>query len=175
MYNIYDIPSAVENVQRYLYFLSKKGYGITAVYPDGIYGEETVIAVKEFQNKQGIDETGIVDFITFTAIVCEYNKALIDSLPPTRIRIFPRLLQGRSINPGEENKYITQIQTILVSLGTVFEEFNDIDINGMYDSKTETAVNFIKNSFGVTADSIINKEFFAMLAQLYETFINDDT
>ena len=175
MYNIYDTPRAVENVQRYLYFLSKKGYGITAVYPDGIYGDETVISVKDFQKKQGIEESGIVDYITFTSLVNEYNNVLNDSLPPVRIRLFPRLLQNQSIYPGEENKYIAMMQAILVSLAIVDSTFNDIEITGKYDLKTEKAVNSIKRSFGLLPDSVIDKEFFRVLTVLYEAFINDDT
>lgn len=175
MYNIYDIPRAVENVQRYLYFLSKKGYGITAVYPDGIYGDETVISVKEFQNKQGIEESGIVDYTTFTSLVNEYNNVLNDSLPPAKIRLFPRLLKNKGIYPGEENKYISMIQAILVSLATVDDTFNNIEITGKYDLKTEEAVNSIKRSFGLLPDSVIDKSFFRALTILYESFIDDDT
>ncbi|MBQ3100888.1 MAG: peptidoglycan-binding protein [Clostridia bacterium] len=175
MYNIYDTPSAIQNVQRYLYFLSKKGYGISTVYPDGIYGDETVISVKDFQKKQGITESGVVDYITFTSLINEYNKVLNDSMPPARIRLFPRLLRNQAIYPGEENKYISLIQAILVSLGVVNEEFNDIEITGKYDSKTEKAVNSVKQAFGLSNDSVIDKEFFATLTDLYESFINDDT
>ena len=174
MYNIYDTASAIRNVQEWLYFLSKTDYGISTVYPDGIYGDETVTAVKEFQAKQRIEQTGIVDFETFVILRLEYNKALREFNQPEKVRIFPRLLLNNSINPGERFATVSVIQAMILSLATVNDEFDKIVVNGIYDENTERAVNVIKNIFGLEEDSLIDKKFFSALTKLYESFIDDD-
>ena len=175
MYNIYDTPYAVQNVQERLYFLSKNNYGITAVYPDGIYGDETIRSVKEFQAKQGIAQTGIVDYETFNLLILEYEDALRKSSPPEKVRIFPRLLLNKAINPGESFTVVSVIQSMILLLATADKELEKVEITGVYDKNTESAVNLIKKKFGLNGDSLIDKEFFSALTKLYESFINDDT
>ena len=169
MYNIYDIPAAVQNVQERLYFLYKNGYGINVVYPDGIYGTETVNAVKEFQAKQGIAESGVVDFETFKLLNTEYQNAQRRFARPSKVRIFPRLLFDRAINPGERFGIVYVIQAMLLSLGTAYDDFKNIEVNGIYDKNTEAAVKKIKNNFKLGDSSAIDKEFFSALTKLYES------
>ena len=43
------------------------------VVPDGIFGAETEAAVRRFQNLVALEETGIVDFDTWTQMVESYD------------------------------------------------------------------------------------------------------
>lgn len=172
-YDINDKSSAVYNIQRFLYYLSKRGYKIPVVYPDGIFGPDTTAAVRAFQAEQGIAQSGIVDFATFKILVNEYRSAQDKYAPPQRVRLFPRLLFHSSLHPGEKSALISLIQGMLRSIGSVYADIEDIEITGIYDERTERMINQIKASAGQEADSVIDKATYALIAGLYESFIND--
>ncbi len=173
MYDINDKANAIHNVQRFLYFLSKSGHDIPVVYPDGIFGRETRNAVRVFQTGQGIEQSGTVDFETFTRLVEVYRVAVRAVAPPASVRLFPRLLSGSQILPGEEHVLVSIIQGMLLSLGSVYDELIELEITGIYDEPTEKAVNKIKQAAGMNPDSVIDKGTFAVIAGLYESFVND--
>ena len=175
MYNINDRASAIYNVQRFLYLLSKNDSSIPVVYPDGIFGIETTNAVRAFQTVQGIDQSGIVDYNTFTRLVDAYRKVLRKIKPPVSVRIFPRLLSGDKILPGETHSLVRIIQAMLLNLGTLIEEASELEITGTYDKQTEIIINKIKSAAGMNSDSVIDKETYEAIVKMYESFINDDT
>lgn len=175
MYNINDRASAIYNVQRFLYLLSKNDSSIPVVYPDGIFGIETTNAVRAFQTVQGIDQSGIVDYNTFTRLVDEYRKVLRKIKQPVSVRIFPRLLSGGKILPGETHSLVRIIQAMLLNLGTLIEEASELEITGTYDKQTEIIINKIKSAAGMNSDSVIDKETYEAIVKMYESFINDDT
>jgi peptidoglycan hydrolase-like protein with peptidoglycan-binding domain len=53
----------VETLQTYL---NINGYGLTV---DGQFGRNTENAVRDFQRRIGVDETGVVDATTWTGLV----------------------------------------------------------------------------------------------------------
>ena len=66
-----DIGSSgikVRQIQEQLNGISEAYPAITSVNPDGIYGEETKEAVREFQSVFGLPETGVVDYPTWYKI-----------------------------------------------------------------------------------------------------------
>lgn len=174
MYNINDTASAIHNVQRFLYFLSKSGRLIPVVYPDGIYGKETINAVRAFQSEQGIPQSGTVDFETFTRLTDEYRIAVREAEPPIKVRILPRQLSDSKILPGEEHSIVIIIQAMLLNLGTLFEDAKELEVTGIYDEPTEKIINKIKGAAGLYTDSVIDKETYESIVKLYESFVNDD-
>jgi len=66
-----DIGSSgikVRQIQEQLNGISEAYPAIPSVNPDGIYGEETKEAVREFQSVFGLPETGVVDYPTWYKI-----------------------------------------------------------------------------------------------------------
>lgn len=73
MTDLTDKNSAVFELQSALRHMSKENDRIRPILtPDGIYGEETKLAVKSFQKFVGIPETGIVDCDTWEAVFGKY-------------------------------------------------------------------------------------------------------
>ncbi len=73
MTDLTDKSSAVFEIQSELRHISKENDRIRPVLiPDGIYGEETRLAVISFQHFVGIQETGIVDCETWEAVFGRY-------------------------------------------------------------------------------------------------------
>ena len=78
---------AVFELQGYLRNIGRLDSDISRVVPDGIFGEETTAAVKSFQKKYGIEETGIVDFETWEMIKAKNSEAVFIASEPVQIRI----------------------------------------------------------------------------------------
>ena len=71
-----DKQKAIMELQQRLRDISKVDKDVLSVIPDGIFGEETENSVRSFQRKQGLTETGIVDFELWDKINDEHKKAL---------------------------------------------------------------------------------------------------
>lgn len=66
MVNLKDESASVSEIQSALRILSRENSAIQPILvPDGIYGAQTHAAVISFQKYMGIEETGIVNFITW--------------------------------------------------------------------------------------------------------------
>lgn len=64
--------SDVRTIQEQLNAISSVYTAIPSLVPDGIYGENTQKAVKEFQSIFGLPQTGVVDFATWYRISAIY-------------------------------------------------------------------------------------------------------
>ena len=80
MYRIDDRKSAVKEIQRYLMSLAAENFRIV---PSGVFDVRTREAVTSFQRRNGILESGVVDYETFNALyenfvlVDEKKKAMV--------------------------------------------------------------------------------------------------
>ncbi len=64
----------VERVQDYLNYLSQIYPSIPPLVLDGVFGDSTENAVKEFQEIVGFEPTGIVGSRTYSRLAEEYAK-----------------------------------------------------------------------------------------------------
>ena len=83
------VEQPVRSLQTMLRVLAEDDHRQPTVIPDGIFGPDTMNAVSVFQRRLGIPITGIVDQITWDAIVLQYEEALIrvDKAEPIEILI----------------------------------------------------------------------------------------
>ena len=59
----------IKEFQEYLYAISFYNDNVMRVIPDGIFGRETMLAVKSFQNEYGLESTGEVNRETWNMAV----------------------------------------------------------------------------------------------------------
>lgn len=69
---IYEIQQSLRNI-------AKSKSDEPAIIPDGIFSGETKKAVLDFQQAMGLEETGVVDFITFEALRKENERVILVS------------------------------------------------------------------------------------------------
>ena len=81
--------ASVRQIQSYLYTISQADSEVLRVNPDGIYGDQTADAVRSFQKRHSISESGRVDLTTWNALFSEYRRALTLLSEPERISPFP--------------------------------------------------------------------------------------
>ena len=71
------VGQPVRSLQTMLRFIAESRGDSISVIPDGIYAQNTVSAVSDFQRRKGMPATGITDQATWDAIAAEYADALM--------------------------------------------------------------------------------------------------
>lgn len=163
MYEINDTRAAITAIQR---LLRDAGYNIK---PDGIYGDETYNAVREFQVFNRLPPTGKVDLQTFEALA----KAAGPILGYSCVLIIPETLEGGVILPGEESSVVTIIQAMLKALAVIYD-FEDIELSGVYDTETEAAIRDIQRINGLPLTGVVDPDTWNALVSEYEKFKDSD-
>ena len=106
--------------------------------PDGVFGELTESAVKDFQRQNGLVDDGIVGVNTWRTLLC---------LPP-----YPLLKRGAR---GAYVKFLQQkLESFLIPVG---------EIDGIFGAKTESAVRKFQQEKGLTVDGIVGVNTWTML------------
>lgn len=151
------IEQPIRSLQTMLRVLSKDDRRQPTVIPDGIYGPSTMNAVTAFQRRNGIPVTGIVDQVTWDAVVGQYESALIRVGKAEPIEI---LIDANQVfRYGDSNPYIYLLQGMLTQLSndhskipqpshsgimdratiaslSAFQELSDLDVTGEFDKIT---------------------------------------
>ena len=73
MTNIYDEQNNIWELQTFLRDFSRVEEGAPLINPDGIFGPETVAAVRFAQNRLGLEVSGAADFATWEALFTSFR------------------------------------------------------------------------------------------------------
>ncbi len=136
---------AIFNLQRYLRSLSFREPTIPFVPIDGIYGDTTRAAVREFQKSRGLPVTGNVDLETWDSLYLAYLQGLEAGGRTEPLYLFPRNPESYSVGLGDEGLIISAIRYLLRELMIHYGgEFEEIPLTGTYDTATEDAVRYFQ-------------------------------
>ncbi|MBE6608499.1 MAG: hypothetical protein E7633_08075 [Ruminococcaceae bacterium] len=160
----------IYEVQTYLRELYKAGYALPMITPDGIYGELTEEAVRDFQRITGIAESGKVDFITWNRLVLESSKAREIYALPEKISPFDMLMYNALIDNDDEYDIVYIVQIMLRALHVY--DYPNITVNGKMDQATRDALADFSNRNGIeNPNGQITKEVWNALALAYSQYI----
>ncbi len=140
---------------------------------DGIFGQETEAAVKEFQRIFNLTPDGIIGPATWYKIVRIYNgvKRLseLDSEGISAEEIskeFPGVLQS-----GDTGLNVRNLQYFLAVVGEFYDTVPRIEITGVYDTPTQAAVRAFQQTVGLPADGIVGIDTWQELYRTYRGII----
>lgn len=160
MYRTDDRTEAIREIQRALIII----YGDSNVFPTGIYDEATLNSVKKFQSENGIEDTGIVDFITFIKISAEaQKKGVIESAERNT---------GKRVSfPVSVGDSYPEIASINEALKTILDYYG-IEHNvrgGYYFGKASAdAAKQARRVYGISDGDTVDEELYERLsADLY--------
>lgn len=126
----------IKEIQGYLHGISYYNEKIPKIIPDGIYGKETQIAVKAFQQEYGLPVTGEVNKVTWDKIVEVYKKLV--NTPPERINAFPS--KSYIIKQGDKGYTVMLLQVMLNAISDNCNSCEKIGVTGFFDNSTVRAV-----------------------------------
>lgn len=162
---------AIEELQNMLYKISRYEKNAPSILPDGIFGRETTEAVKEFQRNNSMEETGVVDNKTWDAIYVRFKEIDNEKKPPRQIDFFGK--DGFcELVYGDSRDAIFLIQILFNNLSKLFSEFNEGEINGNLDSKTEGNIIAFQKINGLEGHGRVDKKTWERIALYYNSFKN---
>ena len=164
-YTCEDKRAHIEEVQKYLRGISYKNNKIPRIIPDGIYGIETIDAVKAFQNEYGIPVTGEVDETTWNALSSEYDDIMKMYTRPQYITPFPS--PNYVLKIGEKGYLVYIIQSMLNTIAENYNNLLKVTINGEFDAQSENTVKAFQNISGLNQTGVIDINTWNMLAKTY--------
>ncbi len=131
---------AITNLQRYLRQLSYFDEDVPPIVINGKWNDETRDALMMFQRKNRLSPTGIADEQTWNLLFSQYQNSLDENSPPSRVPFFPREPAGESLGVGDVGFIVAVIQYMLNELSVLYDELDNVEINGNFDDNTEAAV-----------------------------------
>ena len=81
------VGKAVTSLQTMLRMIARCRDGLPSVIPDGIYGQQTVRAVKAFQRQAGLPATGTTDYETWNAVRAAFAAARVELEPAAPLEL----------------------------------------------------------------------------------------
>lgn len=124
----------------------------------GHYGTKTERAVKLFQKKYGLDQTGVADEETLSKL---YVIAEIDDAPIVSESIGPAYSSSTTLRRDSSGSAVRKLQEDLHEL-----DFYDGNITGKYGGLTQEAVRLFQKEHDLDADGIAGPKTLAKLAAL---------
>ena len=148
-----NLQEAIFNLQKYLRAISYVDDSVIAPPIDGIFDSVTEQSVRSFQASHSLVPNGIVDKNTWDAIYEEYKLTLVDDNLP----FFPSYPPNYATKLGEKSVFVSIIQILLRELSSVYDDFEKIEISGIFDKETENATKEFQKASGLDPSGMIDK------------------
>jgi peptidoglycan hydrolase-like protein with peptidoglycan-binding domain len=158
---------AIENLQRYLRQLALFEKNLPLVAIDGVYTQETRDAVLAFQRSIGLQETGTVDYATWTQLFEAYMASVLRHEEPEGFSPFPRFPIGYSVGSGNRQFLVEIIQYILNELSTELINIPRNAQNGLYDEDTEQGIRNFQRTHLLKETGRVDKKTWNALVAAY--------
>ena len=165
------VGRAVTSLQTMLRTIAALDPTLPTLIPDGIYGPQTVRAVRAFQRREGLPITGTTDEKTWNAIRAEYRKAVIELSPAAPLDLV--MHANQVILEGSDNLHVLLIQAMLHNLHEVYANIPDCCLSGICDEETAESVKALQRCCGVAESGILDKCLWQLLAGLYHQAVGD--
>lgn len=165
-----DKSEAVVAIQARLNEIASNYPSIPKIYPvDGVFGDRTLSAVKQFQSIFGLVADGIVGKATWYKIIFISNAVRrLSELDGVGLTLeeynqqFPNVLR-----PGDRGQTIKVLQYYLSVVGAYYDEIPIIEITSVYDEATTNAVIAFQEAFSLVPDGIVGEQTWQELYRVY--------
>lgn len=166
-----DVSDAVRTIQLRLNRISNNYPAIPKIYPvNGVYDQDTVNAVRKFQQVFGLTPDGIVGKATWYRIAYLYTAiAQLAELTSEGVRledvtdIFPPYLKR-----GDKGDYVRIVQYYLSAIATFYGNQPAVKLDGDFGPLTEQAVRIFQQNYGLTPDGIVGAKTWAKMNEVYQ-------
>lgn len=165
----------VQQIQIKLNRISKNYPAIPKISPvDGIFGNETENAVKEFQSIFNLTQDGFVGRSTWFAIQRVYaavkrlNDLASEGISPEEITN----LFAQTLREGDEGTGVRELQYFLNFISLYNESVPYVSIDGIFGSATLSAVIAFQNLYGISPTGTVDIETWDHLYRAYRGILD---
>ena len=167
-----DKGDGVLALQYYLSYISLFVPTVSEVDYDGDFGQKTTSAVKSFQRTYGLEESGVVDRLTWDNIENVYYGILRDldyTFKEGRILPFP----GRVLRIGIDGNDVRALQEYLNYISSKYTAIPGITVDGSFGEATANAVLEFKRIFGYPAENErVTPQIWNAITSVYDDLYN---
>lgn len=156
---------AVFELQSYLRNIGRLDSDISRVVPDGFFGSETTEAVKSFQRKYGMNETGIVDFEVWESIKRKNAEAVFTASEP--IQIVRITNEDLPLTVGTDNTLVYTLHLMLNNVADKYTNFTPLLLQSLFDENTEREVKRWQRVISHPESGQVDKVTWNNLAEFY--------
>ena len=153
----------VREVQHKLRSVSAVDRRIPTISVDGIFGQETATAVREFQRVHGLPVTGDVDYATWKELDNAYLDTIRKSTRPAAVYIFPN---NYALHLGDSGDIVYVLQGMLNIIAGEYTDHPRIAVTGTLDGPTVRSVKRIQNAARLPEDGVVDKSTWNSIARL---------
>ena len=159
------MDDAVFEAQSYLRNIGRLDSNISRVVPDGIFATETTDAVKSFQKKYGLDETGIIDFELWELLKTKNSEAVFTVSEP--IQIVSITNADLPLVKGTDNSLVYTLHLMLNNVARRYDNFTPLPLQSLFDENTEREVRRWQRVISHTESGEVDKVTWNNLAEFY--------
>ena len=152
----------IRSLQTMLRVLAENDDSYKALIPDGIYGPDTMEAVRVFQRHHRLPVTGITNLETWDRIAELYALALVEIVQPQSLCVL--LNPGQTITYGEQNPAVYLAQVILTVLAENYHCLSAPDITGGLDLATRDSLAAFQQLSGLPMTGNLDRHTWKHLA-----------
>lgn len=158
---------AIRNLQTYLRAQNLIDNTFPLVPIDGIFDAQTRNALMEFQLRNNLSPTGIADRATWDLLYSQYIEILKITSLPDAIIPFPSYPQNYVIKRGEMSFLVAVLQYMLNEIGIIYNVFDALEINGVYDEETQKIIRDFQERNGLPATGETDRTTWGFIARIY--------
>lgn len=158
MYEYNDKSAKIREIQTFLSRISQTNISIPHVTVDGFYSDETRNAVTEFQRLNKLEQTGVVDKITFDIMYSVY----LESISESELKDENFDLEAFPLKIGDSGRDVSALNAVLSELEAFYKEL--VKINGdFFTSDTEYSVKQMQGHLIEEQTGYVDNKFFNRL------------
>ena len=132
---------------------------IPVVEQDGVFGEQTLEAVKAFQREARLPEDGIVGAITWNRLYDTY-KGIVDSTASESDNFGPILYpyNGTPLRLGSRGNDVRLLQVYINQFARNYNSVELIPITGVFSEVTARGVRQVQSVLGLPVDGVVGEQ-----------------
>lgn len=159
----------VRAIQSRLNTVAENYPSIPKLNPDGIFGELTESAVRQFQRIFGLTVDGIVGKATWYKLINITNAVRrLNEIDSEGLTIEEYSQQFPSaLRLGDSGESVEVLQYYLSVIGSYYDEIGQINITGTFDNETAEAVYDFQLAFSLDPDRIVDERDWNEIYSVY--------
>lgn len=163
-----DTGDPVRVLQYYLALIAAYNNAVSAPAIDGIFGQGTQAAVREFQQAYGLEQTGIVNEDTWDRL-SEVYIGIIESNPPQFLANQPVPYPGSPLRLGSSGDAVRVLQERLSFIADFYENVQKVEVTGYFGEQTQNAVNSFLGDLGLPQRGFVGPGTWKLIEDTYFT------
>ena len=167
MYRIDDKSSAIKNVQKYL---SKIYEGTYIISQNGIFDQNTVLALNKFQNDNNLE---IKNYINYQDFVMLYDL-YVSAIEREKTKGSAGIGIDYPISRGYKSHEMINVNKMLLDITRNYGHFIPIKINEYFSFDTLEALQVINDIFGMEDVDLIDENMHSRIIKEWKSIQNTE-